>query len=334
MSVSVELTDGKRFDVPPGVTLLDAAQAAGLTLPHSCRNGRCSSCKVRVLSGSTRPLQADAVLSADERAAGWALTCTDTCDAPVSLAARDLAELAGLKLLTLPARIDSLTLLAPDVMQVRLRLPPNNGLRYLPGQFVELIGPNGVRRAYSVANASAAQGLELQVRRVPGGAMSQYLFEQAKANDLVRLQGPRGSFHLGEVAGLHLVWLATGTGIAPFKAMLEGLASQPEATWPARIDLYWGNRVPQDAYWQPAPGTLAGRLGLHTVCSRAEADWTGLRGHVHIHALEKEGRDAASLRVFACGSPAMIASAQAAYAAWGLSDAHFHADAFVPSGGA
>lgn len=334
MTAAVQLADGKRFDVPVSVTLLDAAQAAGLTLPHSCRSGRCSSCKVRVTEGVTRALRSDDVLSPGERAAGWTLTCTDTCDAPIALAARDLAELAGLKLLTLPARIDSLIPLAPDVLQVRLRLPPNHGLRYLPGQFVELVGPNGLRRAYSVANASAAQGVELHVRRVPGGAMSAYLFDQAKPTDLVRLQGPRGSFHLGDVAGLHLVWLATGTGIAPFKAMLEGLAAQPEGNWPARIDLYWGNRLPVDAYWQPEPSALGGRLNLHPVCSRAGDDWTGLRGHVHERALEKEGRDAASLRVFACGSPAMIDSAQAAYAAWGLSDAHFHADAFVPSGGA
>jgi CDP-4-dehydro-6-deoxyglucose reductase len=334
MIVSVELVDGKRFDVPPGVTLLDAAQAAGLNLPHSCRNGRCSSCKVRVLSGSTRPLQTAAVLTPHERAAGWALTCTDTCDAPVALAARDLTELAGLKPLTLPARIDNLSLLAPDVMQVRLRLPPKHGLRYLPGQFVELIGPTGLRRAYSLANASAAQGVELHVRRVPGGAMSDYLFHHAKPNDLVRLQGPRGSFHLGTVTGQHLVWLATGTGIAPFKAMLESLVAQPEASWPERIDLYWGNRLPVDAYWQPEPGTLGRRLHVHPVCSRAGADWNGLRGHVHERALEKEVRDAASVRVFACGSPGMIDTAQAAYAAWGLNDANFHADAFVPSGGA
>lgn len=334
MTADVLLADGNRFEVPPGVTLLDAAQAAGLTLAHSCRTGRCSSCKVRVTEGAARALRPDDVLSANERAAGWALTCTDTCEAPIVVAARALTELAGLKLLTLPARIDSLTLLTHDVMQVRLRLPPNHGLRYLPGQFVELVGPNGLRRAYSVANASVAQGVELHVRRVPGGAMSAFLFEQAKPNDLVRLQGPRGSFHLGEVAGLHLVWLATGTGIAPFKAMLEGLAAQPDAQCPARIDLYWGNRLPSDAYWQPEPGALGARLHLHPVCSRADADWTGLRGHVHERALEKEGRDPASLRVFACGSPAMIDSAQAAYAAWGLHDAHFHADAFVPSGGA
>ena len=274
------------------------------------------------------------MLSPEDRAVGWALTCTDTCDAPIVLATQDLADLAGTKLLTLPARIDSLTFLAPDVLRVRLRLPPNHGLRYLPGQFIELVGPDGLRRSYSLANACTAQGLELQVRRVFGGAMSAYLFEQAKPNDLVHLQGPRGSFHLGEVAGLHLVWLATGTGIAPFKAMLEGLARQPESQWPAGIDLYWGNRLPVDVYWQPEPHILGGRLRLHAVCSRAGADWTGLRGHVHERALEKEGSDAANLRVFACGSLAMIESAQAAYAAWGLQDAHFHADAFVPSGGA
>lgn len=333
LNCTVKLADGKQFAVADGSSILDAALAAGLMLPHSCRSGRCSSCRVRVVMGSVRPMDGAESLGADHRAAGWALTCVDTCGTDVNLDARDLTLLSGLRLLTLPARIDALTWLTHDVLQVRLRLPPNHGLRYLAGQFIELIGPGGVRRAYSIACGSAAQGLELHISRVPGGLMSEYLFGRARLNDLLRLQGPRGSFHLGEVSGMHLVWLATGTGIAPFKAMLECLEAEPQSSWPARIDLYWGNRRPTDIYWKPAAGALGGRVQFHPVCSRPGPEWQGLRGHVHDAALKNEAREATLLRVFACGSAAMITSARAAFAAWGLNDSDFHADAFLPSGG-
>ncbi len=323
MTACIQLADGKRFQVQSDVTLLDAATHVGLTLPHSCRTGRCGSCKAR----SSRPgrrLQGEDCLSADERADGWLLTCTDTLDADATLDVSDQAALAGLRLLTLPARVQSIERPAADVIVLKLRLPPNHGLRFLPGQYLDLIAANGLRRAYSIANADAADGLELHVRRVEGGAMSHFLFEQLQPNALLRLQAPRGSFHLGEVAGLRLLWLATGTGIAPFKAMLEQLAAQAPETWPAEICLFWGNRAAADFYWEPEAGALP--FNFTPVCSR-EPGWTGARGHVQDHALTGALPD----RVYACGNPAMIDAAREALLTQGLDSRHFLSDAFVAS---
>lgn len=319
----VLLSNGKTFEVPPDVTLLEAAQHAGFALPHSCRSGRCGSCKAKG-SAKARHLQGEDCLSAAERQQGWLLTCTDTVDADISLELDDLAELATLKTLTLPARVAHIERPLPDLLRLHLRLPPNHGLRFLAGQYLELIGPNGVRRAYSMANADAAQGIELHIRRVVGGAMSEFLFERLQLEALLRIQAPRGSFHLGEVAGLHLTWLATGTGIAPFKAMLEALAARPRAAWPASITLLWGNRQPAEHYWRPPPGELP--LRFLPVCSRASG-WGGLEGHVQQHAPAQVDR------VHACGAPAMIESSRALYQLRGLPNRHFHADAFVASTG-
>lgn len=323
MTVQVLLADGKGFAVQPGVSLLDAAAHVGLALPHSCRTGRCGSCKARSTQ-TGRHLQGDDCLSAAERADGWLLTCTDSVDADASLDIADLAELAKLRLLTLPARVQTIARPAPNVLLLRLRLPPNQGLRFLPGQYLDLIGPNGLRRAYSIANGDASEGLELQIRRVENGAMSAFLFDELQPNALLRLQAPRGSFHLGEVAGLRLVWLATGTGIAPFKAMLEQLAAQPRSTWPAEIRLFWGNRGAADFYWAPTAGELP--LQFTPVCSR-EPGWTGASGHVQQHAVVAALPD----RVYACGNPAMIDAGRDAFLAAGLAPRHFHSDAFVSS---
>ena len=323
MTLTIQLANGRQFPLPDGVSLLDAAQHAGLPLPHSCRSGRCGSCRARS-SQPGRHLQGDDCLSAAERADGWLLTCTDTVDADASLDVVDQADLVGLRLLTLPARVQAMKRPAADVLILKLRLPPHHGLRYLAGQYLDLIAANGLRRAYSIANADGTGGLELHVRRVVGGQMSDLLFEQLQANALLRLQAPRGSFHLGDVAGLRLVWLATGTGIAPFKAMLEQLAAQPASTWPAEIRLFWGNRQAADFYWTPAAGALP--LQFTPVCSR-EPGWTGARGHVQDHALAAPLPD----RVYACGNPVMIDASRAAFVERGLAPRHFHSDAFVSS---
>lgn len=310
----VQLANGKAFEVPPGVTVLEAAAHAGLALPHSCRTGRCGACKAQG-SQPGRHLQGDDCLSREERAHGWQLTCTDTVDADCALDLDDLAELASLRTLTLPCRVASLARPAPDLLILSLRLPPRHGLRWLPGQYLELIAPGGLRRAYSIANANPQDGIELHIRRVKGGAMSDFLFERLQSSTLLHLRAPRGSFHLGEVEGLHLVWLATGTGIAPFKAMLESMAQQP-----ASVTLLWGNRTAADHYWQPSDP----RVRFIPVCSR-EPGFAGAKGHVQDHA------PVSADRVFACGAPAMIDAARALYLGRGLPARHFHSDAFVAS---
>jgi CDP-4-dehydro-6-deoxyglucose reductase, E3 len=186
-----------------------------------------------------------------------------------------------------------------------------------------------VRRSYSLAAAPAADHmLELHVRAVDGGVMSRYWFEQAKLNDLLRLHGPLGTFFLRDIAGCDLVFLATGTGMAPVKAMLEDLAQRDGAEQPRSISVYWGARAEVDFYWDP--NSLGLPLRHVPVHSRPGPDWAGTRGHVQQAALAQV-LPLDEVRVYACGSDAMIQSARAAFLAAGLADRHFHADAFVSS---
>jgi CDP-4-dehydro-6-deoxyglucose reductase len=162
---------------------------------------------------------------------------------------------------------------------------------------------------------------------VPEGEMSRYWFQQAKVKDLLRLRGPLGTFFLRGQAGKDLVLLATGTGIAPVKAILEELSSQPAGAQPRSLTVYWGGRRREDLYWQP-PDMPS--LKFVPVLSRAGDDWTGQRGHVQDVMLRDHAYLADTL-VYACGSNAMIHSAQAQLHAAGLPDRQFHSDAFVCS---
>jgi CDP-4-dehydro-6-deoxyglucose reductase, E3 len=325
----VLLSNGKTFTASSEVTLLDAAKASGLVLEHSCRSGRCGSCKAELLSGTVIPLKPDLSLSAAERAKGWVLTCASAVTTDAVLAIEDLGLPADITVKTLPCRVASLDRLAPDVLKVELRLPPNVNFRFLPGQSIDVIATGGQRRTYSLADVpSAGGGLELHVREVPGGAMSNYWFEHAKTNDLLRLEGPRGTFFLRNVANLDVVFLATGTGIAPIKAMLTQLARATDGPPPRSVHLLWGGRRAADLYWQPGAGN--NRLRYTAVLSRADDSWTGARGHVQDVLLGAPPAWDQAV-VYACGSSAMIEGARTAVVAAGLPANRFFSDAFVSS---
>lgn len=328
----VRLSNDKSFACNDGVSLLASAEAAGLVLEHSCRSGRCNSCRARVVMGATEALRPEEGLSAQESRDGWILTCVRTATENVELDIEDLGDGARYPRRIAPCRIQSLERLAPDVLKVMLRLPPSNMPSFLPGQFFDVIGPGGLRRSYSAANASieSTGGLELHVREVPGGAMSDYWFRQAKVNDLLRLDGPLGTFFMREANDDTVVFLATGTGIAPVKAMLEGIAASPSASRPARIVVYWGARTEQDHYWQPEAALAGLGIDFVWVCSRPGAGWSGARGHVQDVFLGSSP-DLARTRVYACGSNDMIEAAAARLAEAGLPSNRMHSDAFVAS---
>jgi CDP-4-dehydro-6-deoxyglucose reductase len=331
---TITLANGRQFVAEDGVTLLDAALAQGVVLEHSCRTGRCGSCKARRTGGSTRSLREPVALDGRERDHGWLLTCTEVATSDVHLDIEDLGALAGIQMRVTPARIDRLERVAPDVMRVELRLPPANPFRFLPGQYVDVSNPAGARRSYSIASAPSSAGrIELQIRHVPGGVLSRYWFEEAKVNDLLRFHGPRGTSYLRPAAGLDVVFLATGTGIAPIRSMLLQLAAMPAAELPRSVSLYWGGRHREDLYLDPREALPA--LRYVPVLSRGDVGWHGAHGHVqdvlaHEVAHGLAPAPAGSV-VYACGSEAMIHGARGLLADIGLPAKRFHFDAFVSS---
>lgn len=308
---------------------MDAALSAGITLPHSCKTGRCSTCKCKVLLGETTALQTETGLTDAEKAEGWILSCVRSAQTDVTLEVEDLGSVVLPPSKTLPCRISSIDRLAADVVRVLLRLPPTADFRSIPGQYIDVIGPGGVRRSYSLANANTAdKTLELHIRAVDGGVMSEYWFKQAKANDLLRFNGPLGTFFLRGLDQLHLVFLATGTGIAPVKAMLESLTHLTPEQSPQSVTVFWGGRTTEDIYFDPQAIPAGHRFV--PVLSRAAAGWAGVSGYVQ-NALLATKPDLAHTAVYACGSDAMIRSAKASLLTAGLPETRFFADAFVPS---
>jgi len=324
------LSTGKSFEAAIGCSILDAAARAHITLPYSCKTGRCSSCKCKVISGSTSPLDIEAGLTEQEQADGWILSCVRAAETDLRLEVDDLGSIDLPPPKTWPCRIADIKPLARSVLQVMLRLPPGAEFPFIPGQYIDVIGPNGIRRSYSLANSNFDDKvLELHIAAVNGGAMSEFWFRKAKPNDLLRLNGPLGTFFLRDVTHKDLFFLATGTGIAPVKSMLESLGGIQSDRRPKSTTVIWGGRHTQDLYMNVA--AFPEGVKYVPVLSRGESEWQGATGYVQ-DVLLATRPNIENAAVYACGSDAMIHSAKKRLIEAGLLERQFLSDAFVSSG--
>ena len=324
----IRTTDGVCFQGSPEASVLDNALQAGHFFEYSCRNGQCGVCKTGLLHGEIAEVRPQYALSEEDRKNGKILSC---CCAPRSnllIDAKELSALQAVPVQTLPMRIEKIVLYSERIVEVEFRFPPTANFQYLEGQYIDVIGLNGIRRSYSIANCSAEKNIRLFIRRVDGGVLSKYWFEEARPNDLLRMEGPKGTFYFRGFRK-HIVFLATGTGIAPVKAILDRLEREnPGSLRGSRFFLYWGNRDVDDFFWEPSYSSL--NLAYVPVLSRPTDRWRGRMGYVQ-DALLEDRVHLEDAEVYACGSLAMIESAYQKLAAAGLPDGRFHSDAFVSS---
>jgi CDP-4-dehydro-6-deoxyglucose reductase len=241
--------------------------------------------------------------------------------------ANDLSALHGIESKFFPSRISSIDLLSEDITLVKLRLPPALNMVFLPGQFIDVIGPNSVKRSYSIASNPSSREISLLIKRIENGEFSDYWFNKAKPNDFLRIEGPKGTFFLRD-RHKKLVFLATGTGIAPIQSILETLDSDPDFNQSESISLFWGNRAKDDFIWTPNFKKLEVEVNL--IVSRDNSNWNGEVGYVHDFALSKIN-NIDQTGIYACGASQMINSAKAKFFEAGLKESNFYSDPFVQS---
>ncbi|HWI11411.1 MAG TPA: CDP-6-deoxy-delta-3,4-glucoseen reductase, partial [Burkholderiaceae bacterium] len=241
---------GRSFSVDRDEPILSAAIRQGIGLPYGCKDGACGSCKCRLVEGRViLGVHQSKALSADEEAAGWILTCQAAPQTDVVIEARTVPGAGEFAIRKMPTRVTTITKPAPDVAILQMQLPANDRLQYHAGQYIEFILRDGARRSYSMANAPHTQadkpGIELHLRHLPGGKFTDHVFTAMKEKDILRMEGPFGSFFLREDSDKPMILLASGTGFAPIKAIIEHLiekGSQRKAV------LYWGCRSKADLY--------------------------------------------------------------------------------------
>jgi CDP-4-dehydro-6-deoxyglucose reductase, E3 len=334
-TITVE-PSGRSFTAEPSEAMLLAAIRQGIGLPYGCKDGACGSCKCKLVSGSVvhGPHQPKA-LSAEEEAAGYVLTCCGVAQSDVVIESRQVTEEGAFPIKKMPVRVSALERASHDVMILRLQLPAADTFKYHAGQYVEFLLRDGDRRSYSMATAPHSQAeapqMELHLRHMPGGKFTDHVFSNMKEKEILRIEGPYGSFFLREDSDKPIVLLASGTGFAPIKAILEHMAFNG-ITRPTT--LYWGGRRPADLYqndWITAQAAAMPNLQYVPVVSDAlpEDNWTGRTGFVHLAVLQ-DLPDLSGHQVYACGAPIVVESARDQYTKEaGLPAEEFFADAFT-----
>jgi len=324
---------GHQFQVEEGETVLAAALRQGFVLPYGCQNGACGTCKCRILSGTVDygVYQAKTLTDA-EKAQGKVLVCQAKPHGDLVLEARTIGAAKDIQVRKLPCRVQQMERLSDDAMLLRLKLPANEKLVYLAGQYIDFLLKDGSRRSFSIATPPhAAELIELHVRHVAGGQFTDHVFAKMKERDILRCEGPFGTFFLREDSDKPIVFVASGTGFAPIKAVLEHMFHKGIAR-PAT--LYWGGRRPKDLYMNALAGQWAAEHSNFRYVpvisdARPEDDWRGRTGFVH-RAVMQDFPDLSGHQVYACGVPVMVDAARRDFAAsCGLPEDEFYADSFT-----
>jgi CDP-4-dehydro-6-deoxyglucose reductase len=321
------------FETQDEETVLEGALREGFVLPYGCRNGACGTCKGKLLDGSVDyGVYQESALSDQEKAQGYALFCQAKPLTDIVIESREISAIKDIPVRTLPCRVQKMDKLASDVMRIQLKLPANERLQFLAGQYLDILMRGGMRRSLSMANAPHDDALlELHLRNY-GGPFSNYVFNTMKEKEILRFEGPLGTFFLREESAKPIIFVASGTGFAPIKAMIEQ-ALHKGISRP--MTLYWGGRRPTDLYLPGLPEKWARENGIRYVPVLSEAQpedqWTGRTGFVH-RAVMEDFPDMAGHQVYACGAPLMVEAAHKDFTSvCALPQDDFYSDAFTPA---
>ncbi len=317
---------GRSFDVEDDETMLIAALRANIHIPHDCKSGTCATCRFKLLEGAVAYREDPMALLPEEREEGYALACQAWPESDIVASVEVLpALLAEPQRLT--ATVERLEPLGNDVMHLVLRLPEGADPGFRPGQYVNIVMGDGSVRSFSMASPPNGGAIDFHIRRISGGTFTESQLGGLQPGQNLPVELPHGSFFLREADFRPLLMVATGTGLAPIKSILESLHDDPDCP---PVTLYWGMRREQDLYLHDEIQSWAGRLCDFTyvpVLSRPDETWQGRRGHVQDVACA-DIEDLSEYAIYLCGSPEMVAEAKHRFIAQGASLNHIYADSF------
>ena len=324
---------GVQFAVDDDETVLAAGLRQGLALPFGCQSGGCASCRVCCMSGrveypapfAPRP----PALSQAEVDAGYILMCLARPLENLTLDLHQPPELEHLRPRQLPVRAIEKKMLAHDVIGLWLKLPrEDTPFRWLPGQYLDFLLPDGRRRSFSIANAWTPDApLELHLRVTPGGRFAHWVENEMPARAILRIEGPLGAFYLREDSERPVLLMAGGTGFAPIKAILEYIFARGIRR---SIHLFRGVRASRDLYLDEYPRRWMEEhpdFRYTPVLSEPDADWRGERGLVH-EALLRAYPQLGGREIYISGPPVMVQAGKRAFVAAGLDADHLFYDSF------
>jgi CDP-4-dehydro-6-deoxyglucose reductase len=327
LNYRVKTTSGKEFEIKPSETILEASIKAGVNLPYGCRSGSCGSCKAKVLEGSVVHDEImPGVITQEEELDGYHLFCRAFAMSDIKIDDQPAKFDQGILPKITPVRVESLKKLNHDVMQMILKLPAEEKLRFKAGQYIEFILNDGSRRAFSMANSPHEDLVELHIRLIEGGQFTNFVFAEMQEKSIHRIEGPLGQFYLRE-SERPIIFIAGGTGFAPIKSIINDMLFNQNKR---EIILYRGVRKKIDLYQEVVVNNwLKSDLNIkvHNVFSDEE-DSEIKNQLVHEAVLENTSQ-INEYEVYCCGAPAMVEVAHESFVNNGLLNSRFYSDAFT-----
>jgi benzoate/toluate 1,2-dioxygenase reductase subunit len=306
----------------------DAAFRQKINLPMDCRDGVCGTCKCFAEKGEYElEFYMYESMSDKEAEQGYVLTCQMIPESDCVLrvpASSAVCKTAPEAVAGAVAGVDRLS-----ETSFALRVTLDKPINFLPGQYVNVTVPGtGKHRSYSFSSAPGASEGTFLIRNLPGGVMSGYLGERAQPGDAVTLTGPMGAFYLRPIERPQL-WLAGGTGLAPFLSMLEQVAEQGSDH---PIVLYYAVTRAADLVELERVQKLADKIGDVTVITilAAAEDEHARKGFVTDHVTAEDLNDG-DCDVYLCGPPPMVDAVRAHFAKLGQEPANFYFEKFNPT---
>ena len=239
-------------------TLLESALRAGLAVNYGCNNGKCGKCKAKLVTGEVeKTAHQDFVFSASEKDQGYILTCSNTAITDITLETEEAVGADDIPLQSLSAKIRKIQQLNDHIIQLSLKLPRSQRLRFLAGQHMELSLENHLNQEgmpinaeYSIASCPCEpNNLEFHIPIKENDAFSNAILKSLqtnkRSNESVTICGPHGSFVLNEDSPNSLIFIAWDTGFAPIRSLIEHAISLDKSD---NIHLYWMTTKVEDHY--------------------------------------------------------------------------------------
>jgi len=315
----------QQFDVDGGETVLEAAIRQEIDLPHECTFGGCGTCRIQVVSGQVGYDELPLALTEEEHEQGIGLACQAR---PLSDLTISVEQGIGSSPPTLvDAEVAGVQLMNPDIYRLNLTLPHDHSVVYRPGQYLNIHIDGVAPRSFSMAAPPQDRNVELHIRRIAGGYFTDQVLATLRAGQQLTVEMPHGAFYYREQDYRPMVFVATGTGIAPIKAILESLLDDDDCP---PVSLYWGMRQESDLYMAEEIASWKDRLydfQFTPVLSQPSLQWEGRRGYVQ-DAVLQDCPDLSEHAVYLCGSPSMIADAKTRFMSAGVPATHVYSDSF------
>jgi benzoate/toluate 1,2-dioxygenase reductase subunit len=315
-----------------GETVADASYRSRINIPLDCRDGVCGTCKSFCESGRYElgEYVPDEAMTEEEEAEGYVLTCQMVPQSDCVVRIFTSSDIAKTGPSAHQGRIGGIQRLSDSTLTFSIELDGDRPLGFLPGQYVNIAVPGTEQtRSYSFSSRPGRTQVSFLLRDTPTGALPTFLRGPAQVNHPIEFHGPLGTFYLRDIKR-PVLFLAGGTGLAPFTAMLATL--DPDSTQHP-IHLIYGVTSDQDLVKVDELEEAAKRLPNFSFayCVADETSTCPNKGYV-TRFIEPAQLNGGDVDVYLCGPPVMVEAVRNHFKQQGVTPQNFYYEKFTDTG--